>query len=159
MSVVPRDMVARALNVALDELPPGDLPITRLAERFLGFLTATQAAETPEKHPEFWTYLLVSALCEREPDLALDLVIAALPLCDISEMVATLAAGPLEDLLSQNGAEVIDRVEEAAGQSPRFRFALSGVWPEGNKGLLWARIAAAQGDGPTLDDNAPLPPS
>ena len=155
---IPRDRVARALGVDASDLPPGDLPTDRLADRFLGYLRATADGDSSDTHPEVWTYAVLAALVEEAPGLALDAVRSCLSKAETPEEVALVAAGPLEELIVARGAEVIDVIEDLAARSPRFAYALTGVWPpEGRSGLLWARIEAARRDAPALDEGAPLP--
>ena len=45
-----------------------------------------------------------------------------------SKLLAVLAAGPLEDLLAENGSVVVDQVEVLARRSPEFRHLLNGAW-------------------------------
>lgn len=54
-----------------------------------------------------------------------------------------LAAGPLEDLLSQHGPNFIDRVEAEARSNPKFAFLLGGVWRLGMTDDVWARVQQA----------------
>lgn len=44
------------------------------------------------------------------------------------EVIAVLAAGPLEDLLAKRGVDFIDRIEELARKDPKFNYLLGGVW-------------------------------
>jgi hypothetical protein len=160
MQVIPRARVASALGVSPDALPPGDLPVTRLAERWLGYVRAALADDmaAPQDVPDFWTAALVMDLARSEPGLCLDVVLAALPLCRQSGEVALIAAGPLEDVIAAHGTALIDRIEAEAAVSARLRLALSGVWPEGSAGTaLWARVQAARGGDAGLDDGALLP--
>lgn len=159
MSAIPRDLVAEALGVSPDALPPGDLPVARFAERWMGWLRATQGDAAPERHAEFWTFALFGALATRAPDLCLDAVLACLVLATSAEEAALIAAGPLEDLIAASGTAIIDRLEVEAAQRPRLRYALTGVWAEGSAGTpLWHRIEAArQGEG--IDSGTPLPPA
>ena len=151
--------MADALGVDEATLPPGDLPVARLAERFLGYLRDTVARETVDDHPEFWTYALVSDLAADAPDLGLATVLMCLAGAETPEEAAQIAAGPLEDLIAQHGPALIDEIEVLATRAPRFAYALTGVWPQGNQAsLLWARVEAARRDVPSLDDGAPLPP-
>ena len=50
------------------------------------------------------------------------------------------AAGPLEDLLAEQGGEVIDGVEALARHDPEFRKLLSGVWQNAMTDELFARV-------------------
>lgn len=158
MTGIPRDLVASALGVAPDALPPGDLPVARLAERWLGWLRAGAEAEAPEGLPDYWTDVLLARLAPDAPGLCLDAVLAALGQSATVEEVALIAAGPLEDLLHRQGAVVIERIEAEAAGNARLRLALSGVAPDGSAGApLWQRVQAAQGGDAGLDDGAALP--
>jgi hypothetical protein len=57
-------------------------------------------------------------------------------------VVASLAAGPLENLLADNGSEHIDRIEELARQDPKFNYLLGGVWKGGMANEIWERVQA-----------------
>lgn len=90
-----------------------------------------------------------SALCVFElrayPDLTWSFVQKALEGAETVWQVIMLAAGPLEDLIAEHGEDMIERIERAARHSPRFRFTLTGVWPQGNaQSPVWARIEAAR---------------
>lgn len=158
MTTIPRDQVARSLGVAPDALPPGDLPVSRLAERWLRFVRETAESDAVQDHPDFWTFALIDDLARTAPDVCLDLVMAALPLCRTPEEVALVAAGPLEDVITANGAAVIDRIEHLAAREPRLTYALTGVWLRGTTGTpIWRRIEAARAHAPAIDSGAPLP--
>ena len=51
-----------------------------------------------------------------------------------------LAAGPMEDLLSYHGAEVIDRVEQRAAIDPKFKELLGGAWQLMTPDEIWHRV-------------------
>ena len=158
MTTVPRDLVASALGISPEALPPGDLPVSRLAERWVGYLRATREDDAPQDHPEVWTFAVLADLARAAPDLCVDVILAALPLCQGPDDIALVAAGPLEDVIATHGAAIIDRIEAAAPQSARLRLALSGVWPQGSAGTaLWQRVQAARGGDPGLDEGAGLP--
>jgi hypothetical protein len=162
-AIIPRALVAEALG--LDDtgtaaLPDGDLPVPRLAELHMAFLSETAEAEEPALHPLFWTYDLLDSIVRRNPGLALEVVLACLDRATSPEDVAQIAAGALEDLVAHHGEHVIDRIEQAALASARVRYALSGVWPQGRGGgPVWPRILAARAPGPDMDRGDPLPPA
>lgn len=60
-----------------------------------------------------------------------------------------LAAGPIEDLVSECGRIFIDRIETRARRDPLFREALHGVWQSTTPDALWARIVRARGADPS----------
>ena len=152
---ISRALIADALMVDERTLPEGDLPLPRLAERYLSLISVDEDAYGT--HPEVWTADLMFDLVRDHPDLAFDAICATLERCTAPQQVAMLAAGPLEDLLTEHGPAWIDRIEAEAATSPRFRYALTGVWKNEIKPLVWARVETAR-HGPSLDNGDPLPP-
>lgn len=57
-------------------------------------------------------------------------------------LIASIGAGPLEDLLKRYGVGFVDRVIERARQNRRFRVAASCVWPRGIDAGIWQRLQA-----------------
>ena len=57
-------------------------------------------------------------------------------------LIASIGAGPIEDLLNRNGADYIDRIVERARQNRRFRVAASCVWPSRIDPAIWQRLQA-----------------
>lgn len=158
MSMIPRAMVAEVLNVSVDQLPPGDLPVARLAARFLDYLRETYAQDQTGAHPEFWTFALVAELTERHPDLALATVLALLPMAETREELALIAAGALQDLINIQGEAILPDLTAAALGSPRLALALTAVSPEGSAGTpLWRAVQALADPQDTLDADGPLP--
>ncbi len=160
-TAIPRALVAEALGIAQEALPPGDLPLDRLAARYLAYLRAGKGDElAPADHPDAWTADVYFELTDAHPALGLAATEAAIAAAETPQDVALIAAGPLEDLIAHHGAALIDEIEALAPRAPRFAYALTGVWPQGADGtLLWARIEAARRDVQGLDAGAPLPPA
>lgn len=156
-TAIPRALVADALGIPEADLPAGDLPLDRLAERFLDYLHAGD--DTAPDHPDAWTFALFDDLTRDHPALALAATAAVLAACETPEDVADIAAGPLEDLIAAHGVTVIDDIEALAARAPRFAYALTGVWNREAAPLLWARVEAARAGIVGLDDGAPLPPA
>jgi len=64
---------------------------------------------------------------------------------DAGEEVAShLAAGPIEDLMSQFGEMYIDRIEDLARKDARFKRMLCGVWQDMMSDELWDRFQRAR---------------
>jgi len=55
-----------------------------------------------------------------------------------------LAAGPLEELLSSHGTELIEQVEVEARRSPEFNLLLGGVWKGNMSEEIWRRVSAVR---------------
>lgn len=56
--------------------------------------------------------------------------------------LSDIAAGPLEDLLVQQGAAVITAVEQEYASNERFRKCLWGVWGRSIAEPVWRRLEA-----------------
>lgn len=70
-------------------------------------------------------------LPREKPEECLDIILIVLDKIRNEEndrLLGLLAAGPLEDLLHENGKQAVDRVEKYARIDPLFRKLLNGVW-------------------------------
>ncbi|TAJ69955.1 MAG: hypothetical protein EPO51_20760 [Phenylobacterium sp.] len=56
--------------------------------------------------------------------------------------MASLAAGPFEDMMKRYGDDFIGRVEAAAGADHNMRTLVATVWRAGMSDALWGRIVA-----------------
>ncbi|MBR1251158.1 hypothetical protein JQ609_30080 [Bradyrhizobium sp. AUGA SZCCT0169] len=84
-----------------------------------------------------------SELRGEDPDRAIDLIVAILEIETNPALLSLLAAGPLEDVISM---ETIDRIEREAQASDRFRDLLGGVWYYRASDELRARLDALVGE-------------
>jgi len=78
--------------------------------------------------PNFWAFEEMSELVSADPERAWGLAIEMLRGSSDPLYTAYVAAGPLEDLLSRHGRELIGRIEVLAKSEPWFRECLVGVW-------------------------------
>ena len=76
------------------------------------------------------------------PELAWEAILEAVSQPRMEPHLGTLAAGPLEDLLSIHGDRIIERVEREARANPKFAWLLGGVWQHKMSESIWARIQA-----------------
>jgi len=58
------------------------------------------------------------------------------------QVLANLAAGPMEDLIHYWGPSFIGRIEQAAWDDVQFRNLLTGVW-ESSSAEIWSRVQRA----------------
>jgi hypothetical protein len=70
---------------------------------------------------------------------------AVIRLCEEEDVLGSLAAGPIEDLLSQHGEDFIGRLESFARDNPRFRAVLRGVWKGSMSDDVWEELQALFG--------------
>jgi len=89
---------------------------------------AYHAAGGRASDPRFSAWAEVDDLVRRDPEsgwsVTLDLIVAA----SDDRILAKVAAGPLEDLLTRDPERFVDRVELEARRDPKFRRCLTGVW-------------------------------
>jgi hypothetical protein len=79
-------------------------------------------------------------LCNEGPENAW-LMIQEIASKEISnEIMAVLAAGPVEDLLVRHGQGFIDRIEEKARNDSKFNLMLGGVWQNAMAPEVWERV-------------------
>jgi len=78
-------------------------------------------------------------LREEDPDKAIDLIVEILKIETNAVLLSMLAAGPLEDVISM---ETIDRIEREASADKRFHGLLGGVWYYRASDELKARLDA-----------------
>ena len=120
------------------------------------FLTAYLAhAEAVALHrreqelPPAWERM--GGLVQDAPEQAWKVIVELVRRAKRDEVLAYIAAGPLEDLLCEHPYTFIDRVEALAAADAHFKWALSGVWGESRMpDDVRARIDAILGDAPRL---------
>jgi hypothetical protein len=56
------------------------------------------------------------------------------------KVTSVLAAGPLEDLLSNWGEDYIEQVEQLAQKDSNFNFLLGGLWKNKMTDSVWSRV-------------------
>ena len=108
---------------------------------------AAESAEerSPERKSNEWAVERVMFWAmDGEGELLWRFVTAAYKRDLLDKTVAILAAGPLEDLLADNGPEYIERVEELARRDPTFNYLLGGVWRSTMTDEIWRRVRAAR---------------
>jgi len=92
----------------------------------------------------FWAFEQLVDLCRTDPDTSWDIILNILHTPHDDAVTAVLAAGPLEDLLGNFGAEIIERVEERATSDAAFKDLLGGVWPSRIAKDVWARVESCR---------------
>ena len=101
--------------------------------------------EAPRSGALFWTFDLLVEAAESDPELCWRLIEAVVARDADEQVLAALAAGPMEDLLVHHGPAFIERIEAKAGQNPLFRHLLAGVWRNTIAQAIWDRVLGARG--------------
>jgi hypothetical protein len=99
----------------------------------------------------FWAFERVNDLVSNDPDPAWRLIERLVAQAPDDDVLGAIAAGPLEDFISDHGIHFIDRIERWAARDERFRQCLAGVWQSQTPDEIWARIEAAR-NGTESDD-------
>jgi hypothetical protein len=95
-----------------------------LVDDWIGYCAAGSKASDPR----FAAWESVDDLVRRDPESGWSLVLELIAAAADDQILANVAAGPLEDLLSGDPDGFIERVELEARRDPRFRRCLTGVW-------------------------------
>jgi len=101
------------------------------AEIAEGWIRAWSGTEPPAIGAGVAASRLDWELPREDPELCLESIITVLDHIDCSSpnrLLAALAAGPLEELLVENGDVVVEQVEVLARRNQEFRLLLNGVW-------------------------------
>ena len=88
-------------------------------------------------------------LPRKQPELCLAAILEVLSRIDVTtpnQLLAVLAAGPLEDLLNHNSEAVVEQVDLLARRDPGFRLLLNGVWDSGINPSILSKLAKYRGN-------------
>ena len=98
---------------------------------------------SPEHEANWWAVeQILDWMLEGEGDRLWSFILETYKRDLSDDVLAVLAAGPLEDLLAKCGPEYIDRVEELARKDPKFNEVLGGVWKSSITDEVWQRVKA-----------------
>ncbi len=95
---------------------------------------------TEEYNRLFWSFEAVLQMIQDDPDATFQFILDVLKRDSDWPVIGTLAAGPMEDLLSTHGDKVIERVEAQAKVDPIFAKMLGGVWKLRMSDENWSRL-------------------
>ncbi len=97
-----------------------------------------QRSNNPELQ---WTVMAFDDLTNNNPQTAwLALETTYEQIKNEPDIVGMLAAGPLEDLLSQNGEKVFGKLKYYIESNPEFKECLKGVWQNLMSDDFYARV-------------------
>lgn len=97
-------------------------------------------------HQNLWAHHELGRLCEEEPMRAWRVIEAMIERTDDVDTLKLLGVGPVEDLVSERGAEVIDNIERSAKRQPRVAVCLSAMAKSTTEEAVWARIQRLVGE-------------
>jgi len=92
-----------------------------------------------------WALERIDKMVKQDPEASWRLIMELVLRAHSDYQLASLASGPLEDLLVKHGSEFIERVERAAANNERFRETLVGVWRNEIPEDVWTRVEIARG--------------
>jgi hypothetical protein len=131
-----------------EELPEVQEVLLRAPERIARAFLHHQDSFTPP-----WLFYWVAIhLPQEHPVASWKLTRVMIAVARDDRDLALIAAGPLENALTDRGQDVIGLVEADAIENPRVRRALSGVWPYSMDPAVWQRLIGARAGEPGIDD-------
>jgi hypothetical protein len=119
---------------------PADLDERGLIEGWIRLQYARKNREPADRL--IWAHEVLDEICSRRPLDCLHIVVQIAEHDRSDFIAANLAAGPVEDLLSRHGPDVIEAVERQARGDENFRTLLSGVWRSTIEEAVWERVQA-----------------
>jgi hypothetical protein len=120
-----------------------DLELNRIVDAWIAGEDVEHGA--PEHQRNWWAISQVMDWSlEGEAELLWRFILLTYERNISDRVVAVLAAGPLEDLLSKHGPLYIDRVEQLAQADERFNHLLGGVWRLSMTDDVWKRVQAVR---------------
>jgi hypothetical protein len=108
----------------------------------------------------FWAREELDGIVRESPEKAWEVICHLVDLAPIDDLLGSIAAGPLEDLLQTQGQRFVDRVEHQALENERFRLCLGGVWLSTRdlpRDLIDRFLAASDGELSVLEMEPPDP--
>lgn len=87
-----------------------------------------------------WASDAVADIIADDPQQGLTLIKTLLERAENDHLIANLAAGPLETLLSRHGSSIIDEIETESLKNKKFNYLLGGVWKGGMSDEVWERF-------------------
>lgn len=91
-------------------------------------------------HHNLWAHHELGRLCEEEPVHAWRVIEAMIERSADEDTLKMLGVGPIEDLVSERGAEVIELIERSAMAEPKIAVCLSAMAQSTTPEPVWQRI-------------------
>ena len=112
------------------------------------YIEANSIQKITEDHPSWWAieqFMDWSDYLSTAED-RWQVILAILQQQPPRQVIGMVAAGPMEDLIANHGAQFIDRIELHARRDPAFRYLLGGVWCHCTQPEVWGRVEKARGN-------------
>jgi hypothetical protein len=93
-----------------------------------------------------WAHGKLWDLARFEPGICLQIVLEIADTEPSDHILASLAAGPLEDMLSMHGESIIEEIERLAVSHATFPAILRNVWKNNIPDPIWRRVQMAAGN-------------
>jgi hypothetical protein len=120
---------------------PAEDELDRIVDAWIAYYTAAKGS--PERKENWWAVETeMNWMADSQAELLWEFVNVAYKRELPDNVIAALAAGPLENLLADHGPQYIDRVVTLARQAPKFNYLLGGVWKGRMPDEVWKLIEA-----------------
>ncbi len=119
------------------------------------WIKATKAgAKMPTHTDNDWAIDIFIDLPDQNPELLWSLIQDIINIENDENLLANLAAGPIEDLMCVYGEEIIERVKKEAKENIKFKQCIQGVWLDSNDTTAFKQFYEAAGIEPPFKQNA-----
>jgi hypothetical protein len=81
-----------------------------------------------EYQRNWWAFGALQDLCASDPEAAWPILLRIVSLAENDELLESIGAGPLEDLLQAHGHTLVARLEAEAPTNPKLQKALASAW-------------------------------
>ena len=117
--------------------------LTDVAQAWIRIYHAKENSK--ERDENFWAFNALSKFCDTDPEKCFEVIEIIRGLDHSNDVLANLAAGPLEDLLAKHGEQFIDRFEKFAKSDVQLRRLLGAVWQNDISDSIWKRLQLIAG--------------
>jgi hypothetical protein len=116
-----------------------------LVSAWLGYYQELQeggnlSGQASPDSPYYWAIDALDDICRSQPELCWTLILRLSDRATLDLQLSSIAAGPLEDLLSRNGIDFIERIEIEANQNEKIKNILNWIWRNTIEFNVWDRI-------------------
>ena len=122
--------------------------VRQLASEYIAYAEAIGRGALDDSQQ--WVFDELDRLVRDDPETAWPVIREALRRSSNDQVLAFVAAGPLEDLIRLHARTFIDRIETASNADDQFRRAVSGVWVSDLPDDIERRLDRVIGEGPRL---------
>ena len=90
-----------------------------------------------------WATFELDRIIESQPDVALDIIEYMVSIENDRESLDMIGVGPIEELISESGTLVVDRIVSLVEMDEKFASCVAKAWKSTSDDEVWGRIQKA----------------